>query len=373
MLDDSTVEIVLTGGPRGGKTTGKNYIAEKLRERGVRILCVPEAATMLIGGGVTDISALQRYDEAKYLAIERQVLFCQLNLANEFRRVAEVFKGQKKIILYDRGPMDVKAYMPRGYFETLLEENNLTLRDVRDRFNAVFHLVTAADGAENFYTLANNDARQDATLDYARAVDRMVLSAWLGHPHLKIIDNSTDFEGKMKRLLAGVTRVLGMPVPLEIERRFLLGLRPDFLHGPLRQARRIYVEQMYLIAPAGETIRIRRWNQGASSIYYTTHKKMVGRRVRQETEAEISATQYLALQALRDPETAIIRKDRYCFEWCHQYFELDIFRTPMKNLCILEIELTEENSRVKLPDFLDIRAEITADPWYDNYSIARRK
>lgn len=34
------------------------------------------------------------------------------------------------------------------------------LRD--QRYDAVVHLVTAADGAENFYTLANNEVRTES-------------------------------------------------------------------------------------------------------------------------------------------------------------------------------------------------------------------
>ncbi len=363
-------EIVLTGGPCAGKTTGKNYIAERLREKGVRVFCVPEVATMFIAGGISDIDQLRRQDEKKYLLVEKQMLLCQIALAEQFRRLASIFSEEKKIILYDRGPMDVKVYTPKGYFEALLKECGLTLRDARDRFHAVFHLVSAADGAEKFYTLDNNVARQEKDLDAARQIDRATIEAWLGHPHLKIIDNSTDFEGKMKRLLAGITKVLEMPVPLEIERRFLLVRPPDFNIEPLRRAQRIFVEQMYLATPTGEEVRIRRWSQGSSSIYYITRKKNVAGGVRQETEEEISASQYRAFQALRDPRSKIIRKDRHCFEWRHQYFELDVFREPRRRLCILEAELTEENDKLFLPPFLEIRAEVTDDQTYSNHHIA---
>ena len=53
--------------------------------------------------------------------------------------------------------MDGSAYMAKEAFSDLLEEVGMDLLTARDmRYNAVFHLVTAATGAESFYTLENN-------------------------------------------------------------------------------------------------------------------------------------------------------------------------------------------------------------------------
>ena len=56
-------------------------------------------------------------------------------------------------------------------------------------------MVSAADGAEEHYTLENNQARtEDANT--ARMMDRKTQKAWVGHSHLFVFDNSTDFEVK---------------------------------------------------------------------------------------------------------------------------------------------------------------------------------
>jgi len=49
------------------------------------------------------------------------------------------------------------------------------LRD--KRYDAVIHLVTAADGAEKYYTLANNQARYE-DVPTAISVDRQLQGAW---------------------------------------------------------------------------------------------------------------------------------------------------------------------------------------------------
>jgi thymidylate kinase len=44
-------KICFTGGPCAGKTTAIASLQNTLQERGYRVFCVPEAATMLMKGG----------------------------------------------------------------------------------------------------------------------------------------------------------------------------------------------------------------------------------------------------------------------------------------------------------------------------------
>ncbi len=179
----------------------------------------------------------------------------------------------------------------------------------------------------------------------------------------------------MRRTLQAASRIIGIPVPLEIERKYLLKHKPDFTDDILIKARKIFIEQIYLVpATSNEELRIRKRTQGGYSSYYQTHKIKVKPGVRQETEISISATDYWHLQSLRDLTAKIIRKNRYYFEYKHQYFELDEFIEPADKigLWLLEIELTEENDRVELPPFLKIFREVTAESTYSSYEIARQ-
>ena len=63
----------------------------------------------------------------------------------------------------------------------------------------MFHLVSAAVGAQAFYTTENNDARSESP-EEAATLDARTLRAWENHPYRRVIDNSTGFEGKMRRL-----------------------------------------------------------------------------------------------------------------------------------------------------------------------------
>ena len=67
----------------------------------------------------------------------------------------------------------------------------------------------------------NNAARRESP-EEARQKDSETINAWTGHPHLRVIDNSTDFSGKIKRVTEEVFSLLGEPIPTEIERKFLI-------------------------------------------------------------------------------------------------------------------------------------------------------
>ena len=71
-------------------------------------------------------------------------------------------------------------------------------------------MVTAADGAEEFYTLENNAARTEG-VDLARMLDKWIQKAWAEHPHHHIVDNVTvkGFDKKLERLYNWIITYLG--------------------------------------------------------------------------------------------------------------------------------------------------------------------
>mmetsp|Transcript_37181 Transcript_37181/g.35831 ORF Transcript_37181/g.35831 Transcript_37181/m.35831 type:complete len:98 (-) Transcript_37181:707-1000(-) len=70
------------------------------------------------------------------------------------------------IVLCDRGVMDGSAYTDSNIWQAILDETGWTTTQLRDkRYEAVIHLVTAAIGAEDFYTMDNNIARYEGLKD----------------------------------------------------------------------------------------------------------------------------------------------------------------------------------------------------------------
>ncbi len=200
-------KVVLTGGPCGGKTTAKTEIKARFESLGFLVLCGPEAATLLFGGGVPF-----PHDEASRMLLQRTILKLQMGLEDMLEEIGRA-SGRPTLILLDRGALDGKAYVSDYEWELLLDDVKLTTVLLRDqRYDAIIHLVTAAQGAEAFYTLANNETRTE-TPEAAREMDRKTLDAWTGHEHLYIVDNSTAFDEKIRRAVGARSLPLLPPCP----------------------------------------------------------------------------------------------------------------------------------------------------------------
>lgn len=363
-------EIVLTGGPSAGKTSTLAYLREEVSERGVRVIFRPEVATMLIQGGISDIDHLASEGRDRYFELERTILLLERDMRAHYRRLAAAFAPEPVLIVYDRGQMDVAAYLSEEEFQALLAEHGLTLTDVRDSYDAVIHLHSAAVGAPEHYTTANNPARREQDVEMAARADERTLKAWLGHPHLWVVESREDFDAKRAEVVRIALHTLGMPAPVEIERKFLLAGEPDLSHPALAEAVAIEIEQHYLCAPEGVEVRVRRRAQGGQETYYWTEKRGSGTE-REEHEAIITPTEYLRLLADRDPARLPLRKTRYCFIHAGHQFELDRIERPARRpLWLLEVELLESGAELVLPDFLEIEREVSGDPTYSSASLS---
>lgn len=76
--------IVLTGGPCAGKTSALSEVKARLEALGFLVLCVPENATLLFGGGVPFPS-----DEASAFTLQKNLLNMQMAIEDAFINIAE--------------------------------------------------------------------------------------------------------------------------------------------------------------------------------------------------------------------------------------------------------------------------------------------
>jgi hypothetical protein len=187
------------------------------------VFTVPEAFTLISNNGFS----LNYFEVGGMgLCFQSNLMDLQMALEDSFERVLRS-RGKPSVLLCDRGLIDGSAYMATDEWEKLLLDKGLEAADIREgRYNAVMHLVTAAEGAERYYTLENNEVRTESP-DQAREVDRRSRLAWVGHPKLFVFDNSTDFEGKLQRLVDTIANLVGLPSKLsKASRKYLLRKSP---------------------------------------------------------------------------------------------------------------------------------------------------
>ncbi len=148
-----------------------SWVQNAFTERGYTILFVPEKATERISGGVAPGTCGSNVDYQK----------CQMCLQADkeavFAQAAASMPVEKVLIVCDRGALDNKAYMDELEFSSVFFSLKTTEVELWDGYDAVFHLVTAAKGAEAFYTNANNSARTE-TPEEAGALDDRLIAAW---------------------------------------------------------------------------------------------------------------------------------------------------------------------------------------------------
>ena len=356
-------KIVVTGGPCAGKSTAMSWIQNAFTQMGYTVLFIPETATELITGGVAPWTCATNGEFQKCL------LRLQLEKERVFELGAKTMDTPKVLIVCDRGALDNKAYMDGLEFANVLEYLDTNEIELRDTYDAVFHLVTAAKGAEEFYTTANNSARTETT-EEAAEIDDKLISAWTGHPHLRVIDNSSGFEDKMRRLIAEISSFLGEPEPYEIERKFLIEYPDIKWLESIPNCRRIEIIQTYLKSDKDEEVRVRQRGLEGHYIYYQTIKRKVSELKRVEIERRLSQSEYLRMLMNADTTRRQIRKDRYCLTYDNQYFEIDVF--PFwQDRAIAEIELSDENAAITFPKEIKVIREVTDDESYKNASLAK--
>lgn len=354
------LKVALTGGPCGGKTTSIDTIVDEFNEKGYRVIVVPEAATILINMGIKPFGD-NKIDNVEF---QRMVIDLQLKLESYAEDLAKK-SSKPTIILCDRGIMDDKAYVTKEQFIELLKERNLTQFEVMNFYDLVIHLVTAALGKEEFYTLDNNAARSESP-EEARIKDRKTLDAWLSHDNLKIVGNDTDFATKINNAVKEVYEMLRQPHPVQRQEKYLVD-DIDVSNIESFSPTKLNIEQYVLKIENGEVIYRKTTCDGETKYTEITKINTEINNERIKRRRNISEREYFNHIP---PEKSPIRKVRYCFDYKNQNFRLDIFDEGLK---LLEIEDTNETRKRIIPDYLNVIENVTTNEAYRNSSIYDRE
>ena len=357
-------KIVLTGGPCAGKTTALVKVIEHFSSRGYKVFTIPEVPTIFLQAGMDYLTKNQNW----FYEGEKSTLEVQLALEDDFTRMAKTIDGPV-VIICDRGALDISAYLPAEMWEKITGLCNVTTQQLRDRYDAVLHLVSAADGAEQYYNTTSNEVRTEG-IERARLLDRKVIQAWTGHPHLRVINNHDNFDTKINRVLKEISAVLELPLPITEERKYIVRVTSNDIPNVIESD----IIQTYLVADPDYEVRLRRrrWKGGKTVNVHTT-KKRVGSDHEIETERQVSNALYESLLAQADPYRHPIHKQRRSFIWEGQYFELDTYLGRLEGLVILETKGITDTEDVKFPPFIQVIEDITGNKNYYNYNLALRK
>lgn len=227
------------------------------------------------------------------------------------------------------------ADMDRPSWDAMLKRNGWNTFELREnRYNQIAHMVTSANGAAEFYTTKDHRARTE-NLELARIVDERASGAWLGHPYFDLIDNSTDFENKIIRLISTICKRMELDTGDRLnvtakKYKFLVrgGLPADAEFPPFQD---FEVAHHYLTPNASNKHvqdRLRKRGKDGNYLYILTSRSHVAGQTidckKQCTKREYEL--YLATKA--DAHHFPVEKTRRCFIIQNQYFQLDIYKKP---------------------------------------------
>lgn len=140
----------------------------------------------------------------------------RVQLASEraFTSIAER-TGRPTIIVMDRGLLDGKGYVdaPETWAQ-IVARHGVDDAYLLGRYDAIVHLVTSADGAEQYYQqghVTDDDGRavfRAESAEQARALDAKMRGCWSGHAEHHVIHNRySSFQRKMEAATAAVMAV----------------------------------------------------------------------------------------------------------------------------------------------------------------------
>jgi thymidylate kinase len=177
---NTTVKIVITGGPGGGKTTAIDLFRREFLDK---VSVVPESATTIFSSGIRRSKEIE------------EVKATQLTIFNLQKNMESLVKIQNPThsLICDRGTLDGLAYWPnseKSFFDTI----NSSFEEELNSYSAVIFFETAArEGAD---ITSNNPYRTEDNLK-AIELDTKLKNIWDKHPNFYLIKSNEAFIDKV--------------------------------------------------------------------------------------------------------------------------------------------------------------------------------
>lgn len=318
--------VVFTGGPCAGKTTALASVSEMLKEMGFDVIIVPEASTLIFSSGVS--LDLGTYTKPQGVDFQKALMKLQIHLEETFARIISINspkpdRPKQKIILCDRGLMDGKAYLESDQWDMLLLEMGIEENSILElRYDVVIHMVTAADGAEEFYQKDNNLARHEG-INLAKELDRKLKEAWKDHPNFYLINNDGGFEQKLEKVREVCLLNLGMPIQSTWVRKFIIKDNRDLFSWVVKRNKLEHFNITDSFFVESKT-RINPWNKGKSSEENTVETVNFLRK--RENNLRLTFLKCKKKKALDEKNKQIIPSSKQIITWREYCSILDMRR-----------------------------------------------
>lgn len=365
--------LVLTGGPCAGKSTIISTLSSYLRSKGFAVIHVPESATALKNTGINWAPDLS--DDFQDCVVNVQANRENVAVSWAQKLAAKCVK-KKCIVIYDRGLVDGMAFVPKQVLDKSCQRAKIST-DLFQRYDCVFHLVTAADGAPEFYekTSYRHESPEDAVKQ-----DKVLQEVWKGHPNHFIFMNAGTFQEKIERVINKLCACLGIMSLQKQPQRFLLNKIPD-----IPSTQNCFSEnylKIYINSPwqeAGYVCSFIRKSERKHEEYvcveyvFKTVLNKGGQTI--EKKRRLTKAEFDMYCKLQEKDRHKVKQKRIYITVPNQVFlEITCYEKPSKGVCLLNVyKVTGEDFDISsLPEFVkkNIVKDVTDDQHYSAHYLS---
>ncbi len=296
----------------------------------------------------------------------------QIVVEDYFINLAKLDPSKDAVLIMDRGFMDNMAYMSKGALQAFKQKYDVNMDRIRDtRYDMVLHLVTAANGAEKYYTLTNNKARTE-TIEQAVAIDNKIKDVWNGHPNHVIIGNEKTFNEKLTRVYNSIVSMLDYPKEITYTRKFLIDPGWSMNDFPEQENRQTFTETInFLDEPKTEfnldperphISYVKRRESETGSITYSYIMRIISdlQEERMELRRTLTADEYIArLSTKSDNKRFPLKKQISVFVYKNAIYHLETITNGTNKTKILRINSKIKGDSTDIPPYIKVMADIT--------------
>lgn len=345
-------KIIITGGMLSGKSTCCHEVKDYFEKIGYKVVIVPSMESILKENGFADFN---NYEE---------LLKSRLEFEKTFNNLIQAIDANKILILYDGASLDIRSMCTKREFTTICNTLSISPEEVRNSYDAVFHLKSIAKWNNTLFDRLNNNNKIDSSL--AITLDDKIIDTWISHANYRIIDCCISIENKAKKLIHEIAKFLNEDERFYIEKKYLIHI-PDISYlDKLGGCSKVKMTLTYLNGSSEQCdIKLLLRDEDGKKFY---QKIIKGNN--QKSTISLSADKYIDELDNKMLDRNPIVKYRYSFIYHSVYYKIDIFED--KDFSILEIDLLSNHETIHFPSFIEVLKDVSADPNYKNYNLSKK-
>lgn len=345
-------KIVITGGMLSGKSTCCLEVKNHFERIGYKVIIVPSMESILENNGFEDFN---NYEE---------LLKSRLEFEHTFNNLIQTLDNNKILVLYDGASLDIRSKCTKREFTTICNALSISLEEVRNSYDAVFHLKSIAKWDISLFNKLNNNKKIDSSL--AITLDDKIIDTWIAHANYRMIDCCISIEDKAKKLIHEIAKFLNEDEKFYIEKKYLINI-PDISYlDKLGGCSKIKMTLTYLNGSTDKCdIKLLLRDEDGKKFY----QKIIKGDNKKST-ISLSAEEYIDELDDKMIDRNPIIKYRYSFIYHSVYYKIDIFEE--KDFAILEVDLLGSHEIIHFPSFVEVIKDVSDDPNYKNFNLSKK-